>query len=260
MKQNAVKQALRNGQCVFGVFNAVASSGLSELLGRSGFDFVIIDTEHGPGNWESVEDMVRAVEVAGGVPIIRVASSSRSDILKALDAGAYGIQAPMVETGEDVKRVLQFAKYWPVGERGLAFSARAGGYSTFDKQEHLRSSNDEVLVIVQIETARAVGRLDEILQAGISDSGQQCIDVVFVGLSDLSHSIGVPGQPNHPKVCEMAETVLLKCKAAGVPVGTIVGSPADAMEWISKGVSYFTTTVPGLLLKACRDFLSGVGR
>ncbi|MCR4427423.1 MAG: aldolase/citrate lyase family protein [Firmicutes bacterium] len=260
MRQNPVKHALRNGQSVFGVFNAMASSGLSELLGRSGFDFVILDTEHGPGTTESVEDMVRAVEIGGCVPIVRVASSDRRDILKALDAGAFGIQVPMVETAEDVERILRYGKYWPIGQRGLAFSTKAGAYSTCDKQEHLRTSNSETLLVVQVETLKAVSNLDEILGAGIAGPYGQCIDVVFVGLSDLSHSMGLPGQVSHPEVQKAAETVLHKCKEAGVPMGTIVGSSADARTWMDRGVLYFTTTAPGLLLNACKDFMSGVGR
>lgn len=260
VRENSVKTALRRGDCVFGVFDPIPSSGLAELLGRSGFDFVIIDAEHGPGTTESLEDMVRAVEIAGCVPIVRVASSTRPDMLKALDAGAYGIQVPMVESAEDVERVLRYGKYWPIGERGLAFSTRAAAYSNLDKQEHLSTSNAESLIVLQIETMEGIRNLDEIIRAGFSDSHGQCIDVLFVGLSDLSHSLGYPGQTNHPEVLEAARTVLCKCKEVGIPMGTIVGSPAEADLWMAEGVLYFTTTAVGLLVKTCREFMAGVTR
>ena len=251
MQQNILKASLKKGEPNLGIFDNIASSSLAELLARAGFDFVVIDTEHGPANTESIEEMIRAVEIGGSIPIVRVPSTSRNNILKAIDGGAYGIVIPIVETKEDVEQIIRWSKYYPIGERGLAFSTKAGGYSTFNKKMHLDSSNKEIMIIIQIETSKGAENLDAILSSYANQ-----IDVVFIGLSDLSNSLGFPGQTDNPEVREVAHKIIDKCQNAGVAVGTIIGSKEDIDYWISHNVLFITTTVPGILLNGVSELIS----
>jgi len=251
MKHNILKASLKKRKPNFGIFDNIVSSSLAELLALSGFDFVIIDTEHGPASTESTEEMIRAVEIGGSIPIVRVPSTRRNNILKALDGGAYGIMIPIVETKEDVEQIIRWSKYYPVGERGLAFSTKAGGYSTLNKKMHLESSNKEIMIIIQIETIKGAENIDTILSSYAND-----IDVVFIGLSDLSNSLGLPGQTNNPKVKEVAHNIIDKCNNAGVAVGTIIGAKEDIDYWIGHNVLFFATTIPGILLKGGSELIS----
>lgn len=250
MKHNILKESLNTRKPVFGIFDNIASTSLAELLSRLGLDFVIIDTEHGPATFESTEEMIRAIEISGSFPIIRVPSRDRNYILKALDGGAYGIMVPIVESEEDVRQIIRWSKYYPIGERGLAFSTKAGGYSTIDKKEHLETSNNEIMIIIQIETKKGAENIDSILSSYASQ-----LDVVFIGLSDLSNSLGFPGQTNNPRVRKVAHEIINKCKKVGIAVGTIISKKEEIDYWIQHDVLFITTTIPAIMQKGIKEIL-----
>lgn len=245
---NAVKERLKGGDAVVGSFCNLPSPEAVELLGWAGFEFVIIDAEHGPQNLETVANMVRAAEASETTPLVRVAINEPQNILRHLDTGAQGLQMPMVNTREDAERAVASALYPPRGRRGLA-GVRAGGFGVRESvADYAASANDEMLVIVQIETVEALGNLDSII-------GVPGIDIVFFGATDLSSSMGIPGQTRDERVVNAIADAGKVVMDAGLVAGTIVGTPEQAVEWQGQGFRYIATNFAGLAGRAARTFV-----
>lgn len=241
---NKVKRALKEGKTVLGAFVMIPSADLIEILGYAGFDFVIIDTEHGRFNTETLENLIRAADCVDLVPIVRVPNDA-SMILHVLETGCLGVQIPQVNTKEEASRVVQSVKYYPEGQRGMAFSTRAGNYGFRCIEKHLEISNRETLVTVQVENIRGVENLPEILTV-------QGIDVIFVGPADLSQSLGLPGQINHPKVQETIGQIASQVTDTGLTLGTYVSDVEMARKWIARGVKYITVST-GTVFKTLQE-------
>lgn len=246
---NKVKRALKEGRSMFGVFTMAPSGDLIEVMGYAGFDFVIIDTEHGRFNIETLENLIRAADCVDLVPIVRVPNDP-STILRVLEAGCLGVQIPQVNTKEEAYRAVQSVKYHPEGQRGMAFSTRAGHYGFRSLEEHLAISNREILLAVQIENIRGVDNLSEILTI-------KGIDVFFVGPADLSQSLGLPGQINHPKVQQTMEQIISKVTNNGLTAGTYVSNAEMARRWVNRGVKYITIST-GSIFKMCQDLVKQI--
>lgn len=225
----ALKRALAAGESVVGSFVALPSRGLVEALGYAGLAFVILDMEHGPGNSETIEDLIRAADVAGTLPFVRVPAGRNDVVSRVLDCGAAGIVVPMVEGTGDVDAVTSAMRFPPRGRRGMAPSVRAGCYGFLPMTEFVRWSNDETLLIAQIETAQAVENIDRILAHG-------GIDVVFIGPADLSTSYGVPGDVSNSRVADAIALVIERARAAGLPLGTIAADAGGVVSWNRRGV------------------------
>lgn len=236
---------LAEGRPLLGLFNGWTLPAIVEMGGYTGFDFTVIDTEHGPGSFESVENMVRASRSSGIVPIVRVSSPNTTDIQKALDCGASGVQVPQVNSVEQAEMIVWAAKYPPEGGRGAAFSPRAAGYGLFGGAGHLTASNAGTAVVAHIETVQAVESLDAMLKV----TG---IDVWFIGPTDLSVSMGYPGQPGHPEVQAAIEGCVRKIAGAGMASGIMATSAEDFQKWAGKGVRYITVHVAPMLGNALR--------
>ena len=247
-RTNAVKGRLKSRDAVVGSFCNLPSPEAVELLGWAGFEFVIIDAEHGPQNLETVANMVRAAEASGTTPLVRVAVNEPQNILRHLDTGAQGLQMPMVNTREGAERAVASALYPPQGRRGLA-GVRAGGFGVRESvADYAASANDEILVIVQIETVEALGNLDSII-------GVPGIDIVFFGATDLSSSMGIPGQTRDEQVVNAIADAGKVVMDAGLVAGTIVGTPEQAVEWQGQGFRYIATNFAGLAGRAARTFV-----
>lgn len=246
---NGVKQALKEGRQVVGAGVSMPSAEWVEILGYAGFDFVFIDAEHGCFTSETVTNLVRAADAAEVVPIVRIPNDPFK-ILHALEAGCLGIQVPQVNTKEEARRVVASAKYYPQGWRGMAFATRAARYGFRNIDQHLARSNQQTLTVVQIENMRGVENLSEILTV-------KGIDVVFVGPADLSQSLGLPGQIDHPRVEQTMQRVILEITEAGLFAGTAVGSGESAKKWASRGVKYLLVGTGGIL-RACRQLLEEI--
>ena len=247
---NGVKERLRGGEAVVGSFANVASPEAVELLGWAGFDFVIIDAEHGPASIETVANMVRAAEASETTPIVRVATNEPQNILRHLDTGAQGLQMPMVNGPTDAQRAVGAALYPPQGRRGLA-GVRAGGFGLRESvSDYAATANEQMLVIIQIETMEALVNLDAI----ISVPG---IDVVFFGATDLSSSMGIPGQTRDERVVNAINEAGQKVIGAGLVAGTIVSAPEQAVEWQGRDFRYIATNFAGLAGRAARAFVEG---
>lgn len=240
MRRNEVKEAIKRGKPVVGSWLGLPSPDLVELLGWAGFDFVILDNEHKPFSPENSRNLIRAAEVANIVPVARMATNDLTAMQQALDAGALGVQIAHIHNKEEALSAIQNAKYHPLGKRGLDLSVRAARYGLMARDEYLTLANEEIMVIIQIENVKAVDNLPEILKV-------EGIDVIFIGPADLSHSLGLPGQFDHPRVQETIEQIITQTLEAGVPIGTIVGSVEAAKDLIERGAQYISigsTVVP----------------
>ncbi|MDI6756374.1 MAG: aldolase/citrate lyase family protein, partial [Thermodesulfobacteriota bacterium] len=158
MQRNILKQKLKEGQVCFGTFIRLGPAAV-EILGHSGWDFVVIDMEHGVFDFTNVEHMIRAARCAGITSLVRVPEPSPSCIMRAIDAGAEGVQIPQVDTAAMARIVSQAARYYPDGKRGLCSFVRAAGYSAIPPDEHMATSNNEVLTVVHIEGEAAASQI-----------------------------------------------------------------------------------------------------
>ena len=249
MKKNNLKEALKKGKNVFGPFMKFTDPAAVEIMGFSGFDFVIIDSEHGPISMQSAQNMIRAAETANITPVIRVANNNEALILRALDIGAQGIEIPQINDNLQAIKAIRSVKYAPQGERGVCRYVRAANYSSMDKFEYFKSANNETMIIAHIEGVEGINNLDEIL----SIPG---IDVIFIGPYDLSQSLGIPGQVNNSLVVEKMKEVVLKCKENKVSVGTFADDIETAKFWVSLGVQYMSFSVDvGILYETSKQIV-----
>jgi 4-hydroxy-2-oxoheptanedioate aldolase len=260
MRKNKVKEKLLRGEPVLGIWQSINSMDLAEMSGYSGYDFVIFDTEHGPMSAESCIPLICAAERTNIVPIIRVSEIQKTYILKALDVGAMGIIFPMVSSYEEAKKAVSLSKYiLREGEkreefRGLISVSRAAGYGlAIDEKTHLKTSNKEIMLIVQFETKEAVDNLDEILKL-------EEIDVVFIGSYDLSQSLGFPGEINHPMVKNIIEEAIKKIVNSGKAAGVIASSPDSIKYWIELGVKFITCHQTMILSEALGNFVNSFNK
>jgi 2-keto-3-deoxy-L-rhamnonate aldolase RhmA len=247
MKPNKMKAKIQTGQPALGVSVMFPSPQIVEMIGALGFDWVLLDCEHGAIGVESIELLVMAAEASGITPIVRPPSKNAVDILRVLDRGALGVQVPHVNTADDARAVIEAVKYHPLGKRGLAASTRPANYGLgLTAAEYVAQVNRETLICVQLETGEALSNINEILKV-------EGIDVFFVGPSDLAQSMGFPGRTDAPIVQEMIRATLNAIVAAGKAAGST--GPDDAIaDYLKRGCRYVYTHVPRLLAAGAAAF------
>jgi len=245
MKENKMKQKLEEGKVLYGPFVKFTDPAAIEIAAYSGFDFVIIDLEHGPHSSQSAQNLVRAAELGGITPVIRVLENSPTHILRALDIGAQGIEVPHISSRKEAEKAARAARFAPQGERGLCRFVRAANYSSVPSDEYIPRANKETVVIIHVEGLQGIKNLREILKV-------PGIDVIFLGPYDLSQSCGFPGRVNHPLVVEKMEEAVGIAKEAGVKIGTFIDTCEDAKRWEKAGVQYISFSVDvGIYYEAC---------
>lgn len=246
--RNRLKQKLLAGQQALGVSVMIPSPQIVEMIGRLGFDWVLIDREHGTINRETMELMIMAANAGGIAPIVRPRSSDPLAILEAMDSGAMGVQVPHVSTVEAAREVVQAVKYHPLGSRGLAVGTRSAGYGFgLAMQQYVQEANEDTLVCVQLEDTEAIENIADIAQV-------PGIDVLFIGPSDLSQDLGLPGQKDHPAVEQAIGNAIRAIIAAGQVAGT-AGNSQYRQKPIHQGVLYYYTHLTTLLETGSREFL-----
>ncbi len=251
MIANKVKQKLANGQLVVGSFVYVPSAKLTEIIGLIGFDFVVIDMEHGPVDIGVAEDMVRAAEQAGATPIIRVPHNTPHLILRALDIGALGVHVPDINESEGARAMVASVKYGPEGHRGLA-GVRAAQYGLKGSlSDYTAAANRETMVIAHIEQIEAIENLDDLLSV-------DGIDVYYLGPADLSNSLGIPGQSGDPRVVKYVEDAIKRIVAAGRIAGCIAADPQTARRYTELGVRYLATHAIRHMANGSKQFIEEV--
>lgn len=251
MRENQLKRKLKRGEAVLGPFVNCAYPAFIEICGLAGFDFAVIDMEHGPLDTLAAEDLCRAADCVGLAPVVRVRKNDAPQIQRSLDIGSAGVQVPQIETKEDAEAAVRGAKYSPLGARGLSFNTRAGLYTAAGTQI-TDQLNEESLVVIHVEGRRGVENLEEILTA-------PHIDVIFLGPYDLSQSLGIPGQVRDPRVIELMQSAVRRIRSAGKAAGTFADSPEIAKQWIDAGVQYIGLGVDvAIFLRACEALVKAV--
>jgi 4-hydroxy-2-oxoheptanedioate aldolase len=249
--KNRLKEKLLSGQPAFGVSVMFPSPQVVEMVGKLGFDWVLIDCEHGSTSPESIEMMALAAEANGVTPIARPWKNDTEAILRIMDRGVMGVQVPHVNIAEDARRAVESVKYYPMGTRGLAVGTRSANYGYgISQAEFVEDANRETLVCVQLEEEEALRNIDEILQV-------EGVDVFFVGPSDLSQSMGYPGRSDAPEVRKAMDDAFAKIVAAGKAPGS-AGSAQATKNYLSNCVLYLYTHLTTLLSSASADFLRSV--
>jgi 4-hydroxy-2-oxoheptanedioate aldolase len=253
MLHNRMKAKLLQGQPAVGVSVMIPSPQVVEMIGRLGFDWVLIDCEHGAISPESVEMMAMAAEASGLTAIARPAQSTPEAILAVMDRGVLGVQAPHVVDGAAARRVVEAVRYHPLGRRGLAQGSRPARYGFgLSMAEYVEIANRETLVCIQIEDAEALDNLDEILAV-------EGVDVFFVGPPDLAQSMGYPGRSDAPPVRAAIASTFAAIAAAGKIAGCAGAGPA-VRGHLDAGVRYLYTHLTTLLADGAADFRRAVER
>ncbi|MCM3875045.1 MAG: aldolase/citrate lyase family protein [Thermoanaerobaculia bacterium] len=236
-----LKDRLRAGEVVHGLLSPNVEPDLVETLGLLGFDFYILDAEHGRAGPPEAAAVVRASEGAGLAPLVRPRSLDAKLILQFLDAGMTGIMLPGVRNADDVKRLVEAVKYPPAGLRGLA-AMRANGFLLgAEKQEDwVLRSNRETVVLPQIETVEALERVEEL-------AAVPGIDGFIVGPRDLALALGFPDGPGHPEIESAIDLVVAVAKRRGLVVGTVAPTDARAKDLAARGLTIMLHSVTGLL-------------
>lgn len=248
MQPSRVKAALRNQQAVFGTMITEARSvSTIRIMSLAGYDFVFLDSEHSMLGVETIADMVQMALTCNVCPLVRVTDLTYSLVARALDAGAQGIIIPRVETRDQAEAAVSFAKYPPLGRRGAGGDAR-NGYEPRDAKTAVDEANAETMVIVQIETLLGVDNLVKI----VSVPG---IDVICLGPLDLSISLGIPGQFDHPSFVETVHRIVTICEQHNVPSGYVSREASALQRWHDLGMRFLVCNSDGnmLLQGAARD-------
>ncbi|MFN8008621.1 MAG: aldolase/citrate lyase family protein [Terriglobia bacterium] len=249
--KNPVKVALQQGKPVIGATITVASPDVAATLASSGFDFLWIEMEHSPVTLESVRDMILATRGMPAVPLTRVPVNEPWMAKRVLDIGSLGVMFPFTSTPELAEQAVKSCKYPPLGIRGFGPSLAMPRWD-FVGQEYTQFANENVLVIPIIEQKQAVENIEKI-------AATPGIDVLFIGASDLSFSLGVGGQRHHPLVKEAVSKVLAAGKKHGVAVGYPSGDADEIRQLISEGFRFFQANAElGLIKTAANHFLDQV--
>jgi 4-hydroxy-2-oxoheptanedioate aldolase len=253
MMINPVKAKLARGELVVGSFVFVPSAALTEIIGLIGFDFVVVDMEHGPVSYEAAEAMVRAAELSGSTPFVRVPHNSRHLILRALDTGAAGVHVPDVSDVEAARSAVESVKYGPKGHRGLA-NVRAARYGLQGSlADYAQVANDQTMVIVHIEEVKAIQNLDLLLE-------QEGVDVYYLGPVDLSNSLGIPGQTKDPRVKNLVDDAIQRIVGAGRTAGCIASDLTEAEHYVGLGARYIASHAIRFMDRESKRFIQDLRR
>jgi 2-keto-3-deoxy-L-rhamnonate aldolase RhmA len=223
-----LRQRLQKGETLLGqLLLEFFTPGIGPMLDACGMDFVIFDMEHGRCDIGLMEQMIASCRGSGIVPMARVPDLNFSPLSRVLDVGARGVMVPRVETRQQTEEIVRQLKYAPQGRRGVALGVAHDLYRAAGA-EFFAQANEEITVIIQVETVKAFENLDAI----ISVPG---VDVAWVGHYDLTVSMGIPAQFDNPRVLEAMDELLAVCKRHGVAPGFLPPTPESALHWIRKG-------------------------
>ncbi|WP_373512930.1 HpcH/HpaI aldolase/citrate lyase family protein [Persicitalea sp.] len=225
-----LKQRLKNGETLHGCWLNLGSSLTAEIVGLSGFDWVLIDLEHGAGTEKDVLAQLQALESTPAGVVVRVESAESQRIHRVLDMGAEGIMCPKVNTAEEAQQVVSGLHYPPHGHRGVAKMVRATQFAqNFD--EYYQNSRENLLGVVQIETAEALNHLDEI-------AALDGVDVLFIGPADLTMELGIFGQFDHPKLKDAVQKIIAAAQKAGKSTGILFFNPEEYQNYHQQGIRF----------------------
>ncbi len=230
------RKQLKNLDKVIGTWFTIPSMHLADVICSSGLDFIIIDREHGPHNFETVCSSAIAARSHGVAPIVRCNSTKASEILNVADLGVAGLQFPNINRPEKIEEIIENALYQPEGNRGFSPFTRNGMYGGISPSEVPARSNDELCLIVNIESMQSVDCIEEFIK-------YDRVDAFFVGMYDLSRSLGSPGVFTSKEFNDAIKHVVRACNDKNVSVGTITGDAASTIRYRDMGMNYLVYAV-----------------
>jgi len=237
-----LKKRLHDGETLLGCFLNLGSPLTTEIMGRAGFDFAVIDLEHGSGTEADVLPQLQALEATDAGVIVRVESHERQRAHRVLDLGAEGIMFPRVDSATEATRAVAGLRYPPQGVRGVAAANRACEFGT-SYREYMEAAESTLLGVVQIESESALASVDAI--AAVDGA-----DVLFVGPMDLTQSLGILAQFDHPRYGEALETVSAAARSHGKSLGVLMARPEDFDRYHALGFRLIACGSDGTLLNA----------
>ena len=249
IQENRTKLKLKAGQPAYGVLSTSDDPQLAELFGLAGFDYYMLDAEHGLMDPIQVVNVIRACERVNMTPLVRIGSKDPKLVLQYMDAGMMGVMMPGLESVDEVKMLIDAVKYAPLGKRGMGIT-RASGYVAVGQPavDYINFTNEQTMVIPQFEDAALLDRFEEM----ISLPG---VDAVVIGPRDLSLNMGFPDGPNHPEVQEMIDRVVALCKKANVAAGITAGSRADSAKQVARGATMILAIAQFVITAGSKEFL-----
>jgi 4-hydroxy-2-oxoheptanedioate aldolase len=249
IRENQAKYKLKAGQPTYGVLSTSADTQIAELFGLAGFDYYMLDAEHGLMDAAQVVDVIRVCERVNMTPMVRIGSKDPKLVLQYLDAGMMGVMMPGLETPDEIKMLIDAVKYPPLGKRGMGIT-RASGYIAVGKEavDYINFSNEQIMVIPQFEDPVLLDRFEKMIS-------QPGVDAVVIGPRDLSLNMGFPDGPNHPEVQEMIDRVIAICKKTGVSAGITAGSRADSARQVARGATMILAIAQWVIAAGSREFL-----
>jgi 4-hydroxy-2-oxoheptanedioate aldolase len=244
-----LKEQIHAAGTSFGVAMIGNSPSLVEIAARSGANFIWLDVEHGPADWQTVEHLCRAIELHKAWPLVRVPSGERQSVLRALEVGGRIIVTPMINTAADAARVVEYGKFPPLGWRGFNTGSRGVGYGFNPPLECLAAANAGTVLLVQIETMQAVENLDAI----VSVPG---LDGILIGPGDLSQTMGIPAQWDNPKLLGTIDHVFRTAQKRGLVTAAACATPDQIKRWKGLGVNLLNVGSDlGLIRKGVTELL-----
>ena len=249
IQENRTKLKLKAGQPVYGVLSTSDDPQLAELFGLAGFDYYMLDAEHGLMDAAQVVNVIRACERVKMTPMVRVGSKDPKLVLQYMDSGMMGVMMPGLESPGEVRMLIDAIKYAPVGKRGMGIT-RAAGYAAVGQAavDYINFTNEQTMVIPQFEDPALLDCFEEM----ISQSG---VDAVVIGPRDLSLNMGFPDGPNHPEVQDLIDRVVALCKKVNVAVGITAGSRADSSKQVARGATMILAIAQWVVSNGSKDFL-----
>ncbi|HDN04675.1 MAG TPA: 2,4-dihydroxyhept-2-ene-1,7-dioic acid aldolase [Chloroflexi bacterium] len=238
--KNRVKKMLKEGKKTSGAWLQIASPFTAEIMSQAGFDWLLIDMEHGPGDILTLVSQLQAMNGTDTCALVRTPWNDFVAIKRILDTGVHGLLIPYVNTREEAEAAVRACRYPPDGIRGVAGSPRAQGFGQ-NVQDYLKNANDEILLITAVETPEAVANLDQILTV-------KGVDGIFIGPMDLASNMGYLGQPNQPEVQEVIAGIENKVFASGKILATIAGTWEQAQILYERGYQMITLMADGTSL------------
>ena len=243
LKTNKLKEKLKNGNPVIGIWNTLASPLVTEVFAQAGLDFQIIDLEHGPFAIDQIHLHVSACENSSlCTPLVRVPINSDWMALQALDQGAHGVVVPHIDTLDSAKDLVNVTKYYPLGSRGFTPFSKAGGFTNENTSSYIERAIYETINVVVIESKNGLDNLEQIVEV-------ENIDIVYFGAYDLSQALGHPGDVNHPDVVKAIRKGTEQVNRAGKYAGGFVPQTRDSIKLlIDIGMKFITYEVDSSII------------
>jgi 2-dehydro-3-deoxyglucarate aldolase/4-hydroxy-2-oxoheptanedioate aldolase len=249
-----LKTRIHDRETLIGVFSDLASPLAVELCGLAGFDWAILDLEHGAATEADLLSLLYAAETTSMTPLVRAQSAERLRIGRALDLGAAGIMLPQLQSAAEVREAVGYLRYPPVGQRGVALRTRGASMGSIGHADVARVVNERVVGVVQIESASIVADADEI--AALPE-----VDVLFVGPADLSHGLGIPGRFDDETYLGALRTVIEACERHGKAAGILIYDAAALPRHLELGFRFIGLGSEGSFVSAgAKAMLSAAGR